>query len=81
MRTIKHPWHGISPGVHAPQVVNAVIDALPAHFISVLRNYFEQYKVLENKVVRIDEFQPQQLAYQIITEAISYYGKKFTTPA
>lgn len=53
------------------------IDELPKHFISELRNYFEQYKVLENKQVRIEEFQTKETAYSIIEEAIEYYKKKF----
>ncbi|MEJ7587515.1 MAG: inorganic diphosphatase [Ferruginibacter sp.] len=53
------------------------IDELPRHFIAVLRNYFENYKVLENKVVEIDEFQDKETAYTIIEEAIEYYKVKF----
>lgn len=53
------------------------IDALPPHFFAVLRNYFEQYKVLENKKVEIDEFQDKQTAYTIINEAIGLYKTKF----
>jgi inorganic pyrophosphatase len=40
-----------------------------------LRNYFEQYKVLENKQVQIDAFQSKEEAYEVINEAIAYYGK------
>jgi len=53
------------------------IDELPRHFISELRNYFEQYKVLENKQVQIENFQSKEDAYQIITEAIALYQKQF----
>jgi inorganic pyrophosphatase len=53
------------------------IDEMPKHFILELRNYFEQYKVLENKQVQIEDFQNKEVAYQIITEAIAYYKKKF----
>ncbi|MEI9934902.1 MAG: inorganic diphosphatase [Ferruginibacter sp.] len=49
------------------------IDELPKHFIAVLRNYFEQYKVLENKVVEIDDFQDKEFAYGIINDAIKLY--------
>ena len=49
------------------------MDELPKHFISELRNYFEQYKVLESKEVRIDKFQDKDDAYRIITEAIEHY--------
>jgi len=53
------------------------IDELPRHFIAVLRNYFEQYKVLENKVVEIDEFQNAEAAYKVIEDAIDLYKIKF----
>ena len=53
------------------------IEELPRHFISELRNYFEQYKVLENKEVKIDKFQNKEDAYQIINEAIDLYKTTF----
>lgn len=53
------------------------IDELPKHFISELRNYFEQYKALEDKQVQIENFQSKQDAYRIINEAIAFYQKKF----
>ena len=53
------------------------IDEMPRHFINELRNYFEQYKVLESKQVQIEEFQSKELAYQIVTEAIEFYKQKF----
>src|SRR5678815_1220850 len=53
------------------------IEELQPHFINELRNYFEQYKVLENKEVQIEEFQSKEVAYQIIIEAIDFYKQKF----
>ena len=53
------------------------VDELPKHFIAVLKNYFENYKVLENKIVEIDEFQHKDAAYKVINEAIDYYKVKF----
>jgi len=53
------------------------IDELPKHFFSELKNYFEQYKVLENKQVQIDEFQTTQEAYRVITESIALYKQTF----
>lgn len=53
------------------------INGLPPHFFSVLKNYFEQYKVLENKEVRIDQFQEKEKAYEVINEAIKLYKLKF----
>jgi inorganic pyrophosphatase len=54
------------------------VQELPTHFIAVLRNYFEQYKVLENKKVEIDEFQNKEAAYNVIEEAIALYKTRFT---
>ena len=53
------------------------INALPAHFFAVLKNYFEQYKVLENKKVAIDDFQDKETACKIIQDAIEFYGESF----
>ena len=53
------------------------IDELPKHFFNELKNYFEQYKVLENKEVKIDNFQNKEDAYGIINDAIELYKEKF----
>ena len=53
------------------------ISELPKHSIAVLRNYFEQYKVLENKKVEIEEFQGREPAYKVIEEAINLYKTSF----
>jgi inorganic pyrophosphatase len=55
------------------------VSDLPRHFISELKNFFEQYKVLENKEVHIDEFQPKEKAYSIISDAIELYNRKFNS--
>jgi inorganic pyrophosphatase len=55
------------------------IDELPRHFFNELRNYFEQYKVLENKQVEIREFQNKNTAYEVINEAIELYKQKFAS--
>ncbi len=53
------------------------IDAVPPHFFTVLKNYFEQYKVLENKKVEINDFQDKAEAFAVINESIEYYKQKF----
>lgn len=53
------------------------VEDLPKHFIAVLKNYFENYKVLENKEVIIDEFQDKDAAYKIINQAIDKYTETF----
>ncbi|RYY40955.1 MAG: inorganic diphosphatase [Chitinophagaceae bacterium] len=54
------------------------IGDLPRHFFNELKNYFEQYKVLENKEVIIEDFQPRETAYKIIEQAIDLYRETFT---
>lgn len=53
------------------------INELPSHFMAVLKNYFEQYKALENKSVEIDQFQDKEKAYAIIQHAINKYQQHF----
>ena len=53
------------------------MDELPRHFLMELRNFFEQYKVLENKKVEIDNFQDKETAYKVITTAINFYQDNF----
>ena len=53
------------------------MSELPQHFLLELKNFFEQYKVLENKKVEIDNFQDKEAALKIIEAAVSYYDKRF----
>ncbi|MBI3138939.1 MAG: inorganic diphosphatase [Sphingobacteriales bacterium] len=53
------------------------IEELPQHFLLELKNFFEQYKVLENKKVEIDTFQDQGIAFKIIRDSIDLYNETF----
>lgn len=53
------------------------IEELPGHFFNELKNFFEQYKVLENKQVQINNYQTKEEAFVIINDAIKFYRKKF----
>ena len=53
------------------------IKDLPQHFLLELRNFFEQYKVLENKKVEIDNFQDKETAFKVIGDAIAFYKENF----
>ncbi|MBL7722421.1 MAG: inorganic diphosphatase [Chitinophagaceae bacterium] len=53
------------------------MEELPQHFLLELKNFFEQYKVLENKKVEIDTFQDQLIAYKIIKDSINFYSETF----
>lgn len=53
------------------------ISELPAHFILELKNFFEDYKKLENKKVLVEDFQDAATAKKIIQKAITDYQQKF----
>jgi inorganic pyrophosphatase len=53
------------------------MEELTQHFLAELKNYFEQYKALENKKVEIDNFQDKAEALKIIEEAIHFYKENF----
>ncbi len=50
---------------------------MPKHFFSELRQFFEEYKKLENKTVSVNEFQDKATALKIIEEAIRFYKENF----
>lgn len=54
------------------------IRELPHHFISELRNFFEEYKKLENRTVVVDEFFDCLTAQHVVHEALELY--KITFP-
>lgn len=49
------------------------ISELPEHFFLELRNFFEDYKKLENKTVRVDEFQNAEVARGIVAQSLVDY--------
>ncbi len=53
------------------------ISELAAHFKLELKEFFESYKRLENKVVTVPDFQGKETAMEIIVRAIGYYKTKF----
>ncbi len=54
------------------------LDEVPQHIFKVLKNYFEQYKVLENKKVEINDFQDKEKAFEIINESIQFYKETYS---
>ncbi len=50
------------------------VRELPRHVLSQLRRFFEDYKVLENKFVEVDEIQGPFEACQIIRESMAAYA-------
>lgn len=53
------------------------ITELPNHFIKELRNFFEDYKKLENKTVEVEEFQDAEVAKEIIKQSMVDYQEHF----
>ena len=49
------------------------ISELPEHFLKELRNFFEDYKKLENKTVEVEEFQDAETAKAIVRKSIEDY--------
>ena len=53
------------------------VTQLPEYFRVELKHFFENYKVLENKKVVVDEFQSKEKAMEIITQSIEFYKQTF----
>lgn len=51
------------------------ISELPPHFTKELRHFFEEYKTLEQKKVKVDEFQGKEIAEEIILQSFKDYKK------
>jgi inorganic pyrophosphatase len=47
---------------------------LPAHRLTMLRRFFQDYKTLEGKSVEVDELQPAVAALPVIEEALTRYS-------
>ena len=50
---------------------------MPEYFRVELKHFFENYKMLENKKVVVDEFQSKEKAMEIILQSIEFYKKTF----
>ena len=49
------------------------ISELPVHFLNEMRNFFEDYKKLENKSVKVEDFQNATIAKEIVLKSIEDY--------
>ena len=52
------------------------IKELPRHFFRELKNFFEDYKKLENKTVVVEDFQNRDTALEIVQQSIIDYNQK-----
>lgn len=57
--------------------INDIFE-LPAHFISEMRNFFEDYKKLEKKTVVVEDFLGKEMALEILQASFDLYEKMFT---
>ncbi len=51
------------------------ISELPVHFLKELKNFFEDYKKLENKTVEVEDFQDANTAMEILQQSLLDYKK------
>lgn len=49
------------------------VSELPEHFLKELKNFFEDYKKLEHKTVKVEEFQNAETAKEIVMDAVKDY--------
>src|SRR3981189_590076 len=49
---------------------------MPAHRLTMLRRFFQDYKLLEGKHVEVDEIEPAKAAFPIIEDALHRYSRQ-----
>lgn len=53
------------------------ISELPDHFTNEIRNFFEDYKKLEHKTVKVKDFLGKKVAMEIVDQAVKDYRALF----
>lgn len=53
------------------------IEDLPEYLLSEMQSFFEDYKKLEKKEVKVEQFQNRSVATEILYESIERYNLKF----
>ena len=51
------------------------VHDLPPHRLAVLKRFFEDYKILENKTVVVDDILPAKEALPVIAESLDTYRR------
>lgn len=67
--------HADDPGFNH---YNSMKD-LPPHLLREVRRFFEDYKVLENKIVTVEDFFERKEALKVINDAFALYKKTYGT--
>ncbi len=55
------------------------LEELPPHTTVEIKRFFQDYKILENRKIEVEEFLGMEEAFAIILESIEAYKKKFKT--
>lgn len=67
----------IAVNIHDPAFADYTHhEQLPAHRLREIKRFFQDYKVLEDKEVLIEDFEGPAEAVQIVREAIELYNKE-----
>lgn len=66
----------VSSGDPSVSHINEMFQ-LPAHFISEMRNFFEDYKKLEKKTVVVEDFLGKDMAIKILQDSLDMYKDVF----
>jgi len=53
------------------------MEELPPHTMIEIKRFFQDYKILENRKIEVEESYGKEKAYEIILESIEGYKKKF----
>ena len=54
------------------------IEDIPKHTLNELKNFFEYYKMLENKKVEVGELLGKEQAFQCVKDSMRLYNEKFS---
>jgi inorganic pyrophosphatase len=70
-----HKILAVASGDPEYQSVNEYRD-LPAHRVTMLRRFFQDYKTLERKEVEVEHFRESSAALEVIEESLALYRSK-----
>jgi inorganic pyrophosphatase len=63
--------------VHDPAFADITdVSQVPKHTFTEIKRFFEDYKVLENKKVKVEEFSGHEAAVEVVREALALYRKQ-----
>lgn len=52
-------------------------EQIPAHYLLMVKRFFQDYKKLEEKVVEVEDISPADTAYPVIQGASARYAQKY----